>query len=178
MVKIFKFFIYLLILVSAIIYFFPKVSGYYLLEKEMAKYKVVFSKEKAVDNGFSLDIKHANLSYQAIESASIKNINVKIFGLYNAIDVESVRLLDVASSFVPLKINNIHLSYTVINPLNIVGNAQGEFGVLHLTLHVVQRKLQVVLKPSKLMLSRYANTLRYMHKNSNGEYVYEQNIKL
>lgn len=177
MVKTVKLFLYLLIFLSSLVYFFPKVNGYYFLEHTLAKKRVVLSKEQVVDNGFSLEIKHATVSYEAIKSASVSDIDVKIFGLYNSVTVENVKLLDIASSFIPLKIYNIYVGYTLINPLNIVGDAQGEFGVLHFTLNIVQKKLKVVLKPSKLMLRRYRNTLRYMHKNSNGEYIYEQNIK-
>lgn len=178
MVKFFKFFLFVFLFFASLIYFFPKINGYYLLENELQKYKVVLSDEDVKDRGFSLEIEHANLSFESIQSAHVEKVTVTTLGIYNSLHVEDIRLLDVASSFIPLKVQNIDVRYSIMDPFNILGEAKGEFGELTLKLHVKDQKVSIILNPSKLMLGQYKNTLNYMRKNSKGEYVYEQNIKL
>ena len=174
MVKISKPLAYFLFFILALVYFMPKESIYYYLEKELAQEKVILSGEEIVDSGFSLQLNSVKVSYDSIESANVENINLKMFLLYNSLSVSNVKLLDVASSFVPLKIDTINIKYTVFNPLKIVGESDGEFGQANAEVNILDRNISIVLKPSELMLKKYRATLRNLKKNEAGEYKYEK----
>ena len=174
MVKLSKLLAYILFFFLALIYFMPKESVYYYLEKELLLNKVVLSDEEIKDSGFSLQLNNSKVSYDSIESADVENINIKIFLVYNSLSVSNVKLLDVASSFVPLHIDNINIKYTIFNPLNIVAESNGEFGQANAEVNILDRNMSVVLKPSQLMLKKYRATLRNLKKNEAGEYRYEK----
>lgn len=174
MVKLLKLLAYVIFFILALIYFIPKESVYYYLEKELLQEKVVLSGEEIVDSGFSLQLNNAKVSYDSIESADVENINIKMFLVYNSLSVRNVKLLDVASSFVPLKIDLIDIKYTIFNPLNIVAESNGEFGQANAKVNILDRNISIVLKPSKVMLQKYKTTLRNLKKNKAGEYKYEK----
>jgi hypothetical protein len=174
MVKLLKFFAFATFFVLALIYFVPKQSAYYAAEKEARKYKVVLSGEEIVENAFSLELNHSSFSYSSIESATIGSLNVKLFGLYNAISASDIRLSSVAKAFVPLRIDEMKVTYGVFDPLNALFSARGEFGALEGKFNLKDRNVSVILKPSPLMSSKYQNTMREFKKNEKGEYEYDK----
>jgi len=174
MVKLSKLLAYVMFFILALIYFMPKESVYYYLEKELQKQKIILSDEEIIDNGFSLQLNNTKLSYDSIESANVESINIKIFLVYNSLSVSNVRLLDVASSFVPLHVDTINIKYTIFNPLNIVAESNGEFGQASAEVNILDRNISMVLKPSPMMLKKYRATLRNLKKNKAGEYKYEK----
>ena len=157
---------------SALIYFTPKVSIYYFLEEELQKQGVIISAEEVVDSGFSLQISHANISYKGVDSAKVEFIEVNIFELYNSINVQDLVLSSAAESFVPLKINTVNVSYSILNPLNVVGGAEGDFGTLETKYTILENSVKLRLEPSKLMLKSYKSTLHNLVKSEDGGYSY------
>lgn len=174
--KLTKFFGYSLFFLLALMYFTPKVSIYYFLETLLAPHAVVISSEEAVDRGFTLQINHANISFKAIESANIAEIDIKIFALYNVIHCKDITLSGAAQSFIPLHVEAATLKYSVFNPLNVVAKINGEFGEANVTFNILERALHLKVVPSDLMLKDYKNTLQNMSKNENGEYIYDKTI--
>ncbi len=172
MVKILKFLAYVLFFILALIYFMPKASIYYLVEKKLQENKIILSHESVIDNGFSLKLKNADISYNSIESATVKEIDIKMLIFYNSFSVENIELSSIASSFVPLRIKSLDVKYTVLNPLNIVAKASGEFGEANANLNILDKNITILLTPSKQMLQKYKTTLSNFSKNQSGEYEY------
>ena len=172
MVKILKLLGYTLFFILALIYFMPKQSIYYFAEKKLAENKIILSHESVVDSGFSLKLSNANISYNAIESATVKNIDIKMLIFYNSLSVENIELSSMASSFVPLHIRTLNVQYTFFNPLNIVAKVSGEFGEANAKLNILDKNITILLTPSELMLNKYKNTLQNLKKNQSGEYEY------
>ena len=81
-----------------------------------------------------------------------------------------------ASSFVPLKIADVNIKYTIFNPLFITGISHGEFGEASLNIDILKRKVRLKLIPSKIMKQKYRTTLRNLKKNADGEYIYDKNL--
>lgn len=174
MVKILKLFAYILFFALALIYFIPKVSLYYYAEKELLQEKIILSGEESVDSGFWLQLHHATLSYDSIQSANIQSINMKMFLLYNSISVKNIELSSMASSFVPLNVESVDITYTIFNPLKIVAKASGEFGEANAEVNILDRNITIVLRASELMKKKYKSTLRNLYKNEDGEYEYDK----
>ena len=172
MVRILKFSAYALFFIFALIFFMPKVSLYYYAEQKLAENKIIFSNESAVDNGLSLKLSNADISYDAIESANIKNIDIKLLIFYNSLSVENIELSSMASSFVPLHIKRLDIKYTILNPVTIIANASGEFGEANARLNILDKNVTILLTPSELMLNKYKNTLQSLRRNQSGEYEY------
>jgi len=176
MVKIARFIAYTFFFIMALMYFFPKVSVYYFLEQQLKPYGIIISSEEIEDSGFGLSVTHATISAKSIESANIANIDTKVFGFYNSLNMSDISLSTAAASFVPLHVESASLKYTIFNPLNVVAHAYGEFGEADVSINILERSLHVDLIPSKMMLKDYRNTLRNLKKSDNGEFVYDKNF--
>jgi len=176
MVKMMKFFSYSIFFIVMLIYFMPKVNAYYFLENELKKHEVIISGEEFTDTGYSLVINHPTLSLKSIDTAKAGVVDVKIYALYNSINISEIYLSSMASTFIPLKIQNLNISYSIIDPLNINGVAYGEFGEIRAKFDLMKMAARVILSPSKLMLKKYTKTLRNFKKSKSGEYIYEKNI--
>ena len=176
MVKLLKFFAYITFFIFALIYFMPKDSLYYYGEHELKKYKIIVSNEEVKNNALSLKINHSKLYYDSIESAEIKSIDITLLGLYNLIMIKGIKLSTVASNFIPLKIDSVEIKYSILNPLHVLLNANGEFGVAVAEFNISDSNLSVVVKPSTLMLKQYGNSIRELHRNHKGEYEYVKNF--
>lgn len=176
--KMTKFLGYSLFFILALMYFTPKVSVYYFLETMLIPHAVAINSESVVDNAFTLSVNHADISVQSIESANIAEINVKIFALYNRVEFKDITLSATSQAFVPRHVESANISYTLLNPLNVVAKINGAFGEADVKFNLIEKALHLKVKPSDLMLKEYKSTLQNMSKNENGEYVYDKNISL
>lgn len=166
------FFAYVAVFVFALIAFTPKESLYFFVEQKLEPFGVVIAQEKLEDKLFSLEVEDAILYAQKIEAAKVASTQITLLGLYNSIEVEGVVLASMVESFLPQKIENISVSYSLIDPLHVVIKANGEFGELDGGFALLDGELQLHLKPSKVMLTKYRSTLREFKKDQNGEYNY------
>lgn len=157
-------------------YLLPKENLYYLLEQNLKKESVVLSNEKFYDRGLQLEVSDATLFYKGIESADIGKIRFDFFLLYNVVVLKEIKLSTIAEAFMPINVKRIELKYTIFNPFRISGKAIGEFGEADIFLHLLEKKIKVILSPSEIMLKKYKNSLKQFKKSEDGEYIYEQNI--
>ncbi len=175
--KMLKFFAYTLFFFTVLIYFTPKVNLYYLLESKLKEQGVVINDEVLSDNGLSLSINDASVNLKSIQSAKIKEIDVKVFGVYNSVILTGVSLASVAATMVPTEIQSISLTYSVFDPLHLVATAIGEFGDAGLSFGLLDGVLHVELHPSKKMLASYGQTLKNLKKSKEGAYTYDKTFK-
>lgn len=176
MVKIVRFFSYFLFFTLAMMYFTPKVSVYYYLEQKLNSYSVIVSKEDVTDNGLGLSIKDAVVSLKGVDSATIADIEINLFTVYNTIDFRDITLSSVAASFLPLHVKSVNIKYSILDPLNIKAVSVGEFGEADASFNIIDKVFHLNLKPSKIMLKDYKSTLKSLKISENGEYIYEKNI--
>lgn len=174
MVKLFQFFAYSFFFLGALLFFIPKVSLYYYAEKELAKHKVLISKETSVDTGFTLKLNNASVYYDLIQSAHIDKADLKVFLFYNTFSLENIKLSDILTSIVPIEIKSIHIKHFIFNPLYITGTSSGQFGKATMSFNILNKNLKLLLEPSEIMQKKYRSTLRKLTKQEDGSYVYEK----
>lgn len=170
--KLAKFFAYTLFFFFALIAFTPKSSVYYLLEQNLKQYDVIISKESLEESLFTLHIQNLELSAKGIESAVVQKADITLLGFYNNIALQNIELSSVVDAFLPPKIQNATLSYTILNPLVVQAVAIGDFGEAHVSFEILDRKLSATLTPSARMLKEYRSSLKEFKKDANGGYVY------
>ncbi|QSZ40704.1 hypothetical protein GJV85_00740 [Sulfurimonas aquatica] len=170
--KIAKFFAYMIFFIMALIVFTPKSNAYFFLEKNLKQFEVIVSQERVEDKLFSLNIKDMHVSVKGIDSALIKEADITLLLAYNSIAFSDIKLSSLVDSFAPSKIDSVKITHTVLNPLYIICEGVGEFGEATATLSILDRSVDVVLTPSKMMLSKYQKSLRQFKKDENGEYRY------
>ena len=168
------FFAYATFFALALIYFTPKQSLYYLLEKELKTYSVIISNEEVKDSGFTLKLEGAELFVKSIKSASAKEVNVKIFGLHNSVTFNDITLSSVAASFVPLNIDELSVAFSILNPLKIKAYGVGEFGEAGAAFNLLDRTLHIDIEPSDKMKKEYRNSMKQLKKSEDGGYSYDK----
>lgn len=176
MVRTGKILAYALFFVLSLMYLMPKAGIYYFAEEQLKPYSVVINNEHVQERGLGLKITDATLFISSIESAQIGAIELDLFGLFNAIDITDVTLSSVAAAVMPVHIHEIRIRYSVLNPLQIEAEGEAEAGVFHATFHLLDRVVNMNLKPSESMLKNYKSTLSNMKPSENGEYLYEKSL--
>ena len=172
MKKIALFFLYGILFFGALLFFTPKENLYYFAEEQLKPLGVVIGYEEAVDHGFHLEILHSKLYIQKIKSANIASIDIGIFGLYNTVSIDNVLLDKTFEQFFPPLIERIDLYQSIFSPLSLNADAVGDFGEATATVNLLDRNVSVILKPSKMMRSRYKSTLKQLKKSKEGDYSY------
>jgi len=170
--KILKFLLFFFFFIFALIAFMPKESFYFLLEKELKEFEIVISNEALHENLFSLNVQNLELNTKGIESAVARNAEITLLLFYNSIDLEDVQISSLIDAYAPSKVDTLEISYTILNPLVVYAKASGDFGEAKITFEFLERKLQAIVKPSKVMLTQYQKSMRMLQKDENGEYVY------
>jgi len=176
MVKIARYLAYMLFFILSFLIFLPKENLYFLLEKELSKKEVFISDEVVTTSVFSLEVDSALVSYEGIEVAKIKKTKFDLYLFYNAIELNDIELSSLVSNYWPSKVQSAVVSYSVLNPLEVTAVARGSFGEIKAHYLLKESKVKVVLKPSKLILSKYRSSLRYFKKSKDGEYSYEKSL--
>jgi len=176
MVRVYKFFAYLLFFIMMLLVFIPKENLFYLLEKELAKEELYISNERLKEELFTLKIQNASLSYKGIAFADVQEIESVFLFFYNEVSFKDMKLSSLLANYWPQKVQTGKISYSVLNPLDLQAVAKGDFGEIHAKYSLQKRVLKVFLTPSKLMLQKYRNSLRYFKKLKTGEYSYEKSL--
>jgi len=172
MKKIALFFLYTVLFFGALLFFTPKENLYYFAEEQLKPLGVVIGYEEAVDHGFRLELLHSKLYVQKIKSANIASVTIGLFGLYNAVAINNVVLDKTFEQFFPPLIERVDLHQSIFSPFQLKGEAVGDFGEAAATVNLLDRNVSVILKPSKLMHSRYKSTLKQLKKSKEGDYSY------
>jgi len=170
--KITKLFIYFIFFILALIVFMPKSSLYFFGEKNLKQFSVIVSDEKIKEGLFSLSLSDITIYAKGVDSAKVKKVDATLMLIYNSIDITDIEISSVAAPYLPTKIKNVDISYTIFNPLVVNAVSNGEFGEAKAKFDIIKRELKVYLKPSKKMLRKYTRSLRYFKKDTKGEYVY------
>ena len=168
------FFGYVLFFLLALMYFAPKENIYFALENELKKHDVIISNEKINDSGFTLELNDAEIFFKSIKSAEIKAIDIKIFGVYNSLTLEGIKLSEAASSFLPLNVERVSITHSIFNPLNISIYELGENGEIEGSFNVMEMALRILFNPSELMLQEYKNSMNKFKKSEDGSYGYDK----
>ncbi len=175
--KLMKFFAYSLFFMGALAVFIPKSSVYYFLEKNMKQFEVVISNETLHATALSLNIQNLEVSTKGIDTALIDEADITLLLFYNKLHFTNIKLSSIVEAYLPSKISNLDISYTIFNPLVVNLKAKGGFGVAKGTLNIMQRALNISVEPSKIMLRRYKRSMRMLKKSENGEYIYAKTFK-
>ncbi len=174
--KLLKFFAYTFFFVVALMVFVPKTSIYYLLEKNLKKFDVVISDEQLKESLLSLNITNAHISTKGIDSAIISKSDITLLLFYNKLSFRDIKLSSIVETYLPSKIASLEIDYSLLHPLTLEINAEGDFGEARGSLHLLDRDVSLILKPSKKMFTSYKKSLRFFKKDKDGEYTYAKSL--
>ncbi|MEA1983379.1 MAG: hypothetical protein U9N39_07535 [Campylobacterota bacterium] len=174
--KLLKFLAFTLFFIFALVAFTPKESFYFLLEQNLKKFDVVISNERVEDNLLSLNIQNMEITTKGVDSALVSEADITLLLFYNSLKFSDVKLSSLVDAYAPSRVESLDVSYTLFNPLVLNAYGVGKFGEVEVAFNILDRELNVLLKPSKVMHKKYKKTMKMMKKDENGEYRYAKNF--
>jgi len=168
-----RFFLLGIVFLMIFMFFLPKANLFYFVQRELKESNLLIDFDTINENGYTLSMTNTTVYLKDIDvlKADIASLDTYLF--YNTVVLEEVKLSSLAKEFLPLKINEIKVVYTLSNPTKLFFNGDGEIGKVQGNVDLLDKKVFLILFPSSLMKKRYLKTLRYFHKNKNGELYYE-----
>lgn len=174
--KLSKFLAYTLFFIFALMVFIPKSSLYYLLEENMKKFDIVISKETLQENIFSLKVQNLEISFKDIHGAVIEEADITLLFFYNSLKFENIKLSSLLEAYLPAKIQELQVTYTIFKPLLVKIEAEGEFGEMQAEVDILERNLSIKLQPTNIMLKQYKKSIKMFKKSQEGDYVYAKSF--
>ncbi len=167
-----KFLLYGFLILFFIVFLSPKQQLYFYLEEKLQPYKIIIYQEKIEPLNTGIWLKDGMVSYDKIFIGLFSNIVINTYFFKTNIVVDGFLIDKDFEMFIPSKIDKIALSHSIVNPLNVIIEAKGEFGELDGTYDFISGKLKLKLKPSDIMKTKKAS-LKLMTKTKDG-YKYEK----
>jgi len=172
MKKLIKLFSYMLVMLSLLIFFLPKVNLYYAAESIMKKKNIYISDEEVLDKGFTLQLSHAKIFFDKLALAEVQSIRLSPLFFYNVINVDHVLVNEGFSDFLPQGVKNIKVEHFIFNPIKINFRGESEDSHFYGNVNLLKRVLSVHLRLGGKSEKKYGTMLRKLTREEGG-YLYE-----
>lgn len=160
------------IFLFSLIVFLPKEGFYNLLEKKLVESGITISGEIVKEKNFGIKINSAEVYYDGLNTAFLKKAELNSYLVYTKFKTNNLRISKSLVNILPSKISNINISHSILNPIIIKLDAEGDFGSFEGEANLLNKKFTGELKPSNIMKSKYRNILRNFNLVE-GKYLYE-----
>lgn len=149
----------------------PKEKLFFTAESFLSEVNLFISGETLSNRLFYLDIENAQVMADDLEIGSIEKIRMMPWIVFNQVSITSVSLAPVYRSFLPEKVDEVLLTYSLLHPLSIDIRGKGDFGRCNGTIDLAEQKIRVVFDASQ-ELRQYPLLVFKLHKEKEG-LVYE-----
>lgn len=146
------------------------------MQESAVQYKVKIFENKIEENLFSLELLDGKLLYEGVQVATFQKAEIMLLGFDNSVHVHSVVLSGLVKNFLPQKIEQIDVRYSLLHPLEVQFWAKGNFGSAEGSYEIKENKIMVNLHPSKMMQMHFRSSLREFKKLKSGVYYYEKSL--
>ncbi len=167
--------VYFIIFIGLVLFFAPKVYFYYALEEQLYGKNVVISEEKVYDKGFALAVNDGKIYYDDLLVGTFETLSMLPLILFNHATIENFVISEDMSRFAKGKIEEIAVVHHVISPKTLHLSAYGDMGDVTAEVNMQDKKVSLLLMPSKNLLKLSPFWLRKLKKTDEGGYLYETN---
>ena len=167
-----RFFLYTILILFFLIFFAPKEQLYFYLEQKLQDNKIVIYQEKVQPTNIGIVLKDGLISYNKIFIRLFSDLSIGSYWFKTNITINNFFIDKDYKFFIPSKIDKIDISHSLLNPLNVIIVASGEFGKLNGSYDLISNKLKLNLTPSETMKTK-KELLKFMLKTKDG-YKYEK----
>jgi len=127
----------------ALLVFMPKQELYFTLEKALVKHDIEINEQNIEEGVFSLNLTNPVIYVKGIKIASIEKINISTFIFTTNINIKLLMLDDSLQSFVPEKIDDANISYSLFSPFKVNIEAKGSFGLINGHINLNEKSLRL-----------------------------------
>jgi hypothetical protein len=142
--------------------FAPKKEILLLGEQVLSVYKVNIIKQPD----------DTKIYYDDIFVAKVKIIDINLMLYNNAIKIKDIKIDKDYEVFVPTKIDNVDITYSLLEPAFVYLTSKGQFGEVNASYNILNASFYIQLAPSKILL-RNKDIMNSFVKTKNG-YIYEK----
>ncbi|MFT7879461.1 MAG: hypothetical protein ABXS91_03615 [Sulfurimonas sp.] len=139
----------IVVLWLAVIVMMPKQEIYYLLEQELAKNDIKISSEKIGEGWFTFTLKEPSIYVKGIKVATVKEIELFTLLFYTRGTLEGLQLDPSLERFAPREIDHAVVTHSVVNPMNMIIDANGLFGEAAGSVNVMERGIRMKFSQRK-----------------------------
>lgn len=169
--KPFSYVLYILIITIILI---PKEKLYFTFESFLSDYHISISNEDLMNRLFYLDVDNGSVVMDNQEVATIEHIRITPLIFMNQLTVSSVSISPSYRSFIPGKIDSLVLTYSLLHPLSVSIEGDGDFGHCEGNADILEQKIKIVFDATS-GLRRYPLLTSQLHQEKGG-LVYESNF--
>lgn len=162
---IFKYILFILFFLFAVIAFLPKEELYYFAAQKLKEEKIDFSHTMVQDKLYGIDIEDLHIFYSDIDLVEIEKLELDLFLFYNHLVINKVQLDNTAAKFAPKGLKDINVIYSVFDPLNININGRFNGGTLEGNINLLTRTLMLDISASKSFKKSYRNIVKQLKYN-------------
>lgn len=173
---IFKIIFYIFLFIYLILAFLPKHEIYNFALSKLQTYEVQIDSTSEKDKYFGFTIENANILFKDIKAANIENIDLSVLLYKNKINIQNISIAREFSKILPASINILNISHSILNPLFVNIELQGEEYKGHGTFDIVNNSIKFYFYPSNKFTKKYATLLKQLKKISDKEYIYEYSL--
>jgi hypothetical protein len=160
--------LYILVLIIILI---PKEKLYYTFEQLILEKNIVLTGENLDNRYLYLDIQNPTVMMDNINIATIENIRLTPWILFNQLTISNVTFSPLYRPFFPGAIEKITLTYSLLHPLTLQLHGEGDFGQCNGNVDLVDQKVRIVFDATP-ELRRYPLLVFKLHTEKEG-LVYE-----
>jgi hypothetical protein len=154
--------IYIILTIIFIFAFAPKKEIILFGEQILSVYKINIVKQPD----------DTKIYYDDIFVAKVKIIEVNLMMYNNAINIKDIKIDKDYEVFVPTKIDNVDITYNLLEPTFVHLTSKGQFGEVNASYNILNASVYIQLAPSNILLNN-KDVMNNFVKTKNG-YIYEK----
>lgn len=169
-----KRFLYPLYIFLILVVMIPKEKLYFEVESLLSQYHLFINKEEFTNRLIYLDIDNGELLLDNGNLGTINHIRFTPWIVFNRLSFENISFSPLYRTVFPGNIDSIRVTYSLIHPLSIEIEGEGDFGHCSGEYDLTDAKIRIVFDASP-QLRRYPLLVGRLHQEKEG-LVYESNF--
>jgi hypothetical protein len=169
-----KRFFYPLYIFLILVVMIPKEKLYFEFESLLSQYHLFINKEEFANRLIYLDIDNGELLLDNGKLGTINHIRFTPWIVFNRLSFENISFSPLYRTIFPGNIDSIKLTYSLIHPLLVEIEGEGDFGHCSGAYDLTEAKVRIVFEATS-QLRRYPFLVGRLHQEKEG-LVYESNF--
>ncbi len=166
--------LYVLYILLIVIVMIPKEKLYFTFESILSQHHLFINNEEFTNRFLFFDALNGDVLLDNQEFASIESIRISPLLFINQLSLSNINFSPLYRNFFPGKIDSIVFTYSLLHPLSVSIDGEGDFGHCEGDFDLLDQKIRVVFEPTP-QLRRYPLLVNKLHQAKEG-LVYESNF--
>jgi hypothetical protein len=166
--------LYAFYILLIIIVMIPKEKLYFTFESILSQHHLFINNEEFTNRFLFLDIDNGNVLLDNQEFASIESVRISPWLFINQLSLSNISFSPLYRNFFPGEIESIVFTYSLLHPLSVSIDGEGDFGHCDGNFNLLDQKVRVIFEPTS-QLRRYPLLVNKLHQEKEG-LVYESNF--